>query len=84
MSHGTVKNLVSMLLRKLHQGDRTRLALHLSRLGCGPVHRAQSAQHRPHSTDRRPLTLRGSAVGGRARPVGPAGQTIGRLSRQRR
>lgn len=33
LSHGTVKNLVSMLLRKLHQGDRTRLALHLSRLG---------------------------------------------------
>lgn len=35
LSHGTVKNHVSALLRKLGQPDRTRLALHLSRLGAG-------------------------------------------------
>lgn len=32
LSHGTVKNHVSMILRKLEQPDRTRLALHLARL----------------------------------------------------
>lgn len=32
LSHGTVKNHVSALLRKLDQPDRTRLALHLSSL----------------------------------------------------
>ena len=32
MSHGTVKNHVSSLLRKMHQSDRTRLALHLAGL----------------------------------------------------
>ncbi len=31
MSHGTVKNHVSSLLRKMHQSDRTRLALYLAR-----------------------------------------------------
>lgn len=32
MSHGTVKNHVSSLLRKMHQSDRTRLALYLAGL----------------------------------------------------
>lgn len=32
LSHGTVKNHVSALLRKLDQPDRTRLALHLASL----------------------------------------------------